>query len=189
MTNLNKVQGVRTLAIPQGDPCSEHRGLLVLSSVPPGTATRWRPPYLYSNDQSKQSSGGYILGNSPGRPLLRTKKGSCSEQGPNPKGYANETPLLLFKCLIYITIGGFRHRQVPREFPARIRPRVFSRQPPPGKIHPNGPDILIQRTDLHKSAPFQVPREYFFFRMQIGIRFHFPPLSAQHSSTLKLHLK
>ena len=72
---------------------------------------------------------------SPGRPLLRTKKGPCSEQGPNPKGYANETPLLLFKCLIYITIAGFRHRQVPREFPAQIRPSVFRMQPPPGKIH------------------------------------------------------
>ena len=75
------------------------------------------------------------MSQSPGRPLLRTKKGSCSEQGPNPKGYANETPLLLFKCLIYITIGGFRHRQVPREFPAQISPRVSSTQPPPGKIH------------------------------------------------------
>ena len=31
--------------------------------------------------------------------------------------------------------------------------------------------------------------EYFFFRMQIGIRFHFTPLSAQHPSTLKLHLE
>ena len=72
---------------------------------------------------------------SPGRPLLRTKKGPCSEQGLNPKGYANETPLLLFKCLIYITIAGFRHRQVPREFPAQIRPIVFRMQPPPGKIH------------------------------------------------------
>ena len=128
-------------------------------------------------------------GNSPGKALLRTKKGSCSEQGPNPKGYANETPLLLFKYLIYITIGGFRHRQVPREFPAQIRPSVCSTQPPPGKIPPNGPDILIQQNHLHKSAPFSVPREYFFFRMQIGIQFHFPPLSAQHSSTLKLHLE
>ena len=189
MTNLNKVQWVRTLAIPQGDPCSEHRGLLVLSSVPPGTATRSRPPYLHSTDQSKQSSVGKDSGNSPGRPLLRTKKGCCSEQGPNPKGYANETSLLLFKCLIYITIAGFRHRQVPREFPAQIRPSVSSTQPPPTKRPRHRPHILIQRTDLHKSAPFSVPREYFFFRMQIGIQFHFPPLSAQHSSTLKLHLE
>ena len=126
---------------------------------------------------------------SPGKPLLRTKKESCSEKGLNPEGYANETPLLLFKCLIYITIGGFRHRQVPREFPAQIRPGVSETEPPPGKIPPNGPDILIQHTDLHKSAPFWVPREYFFFRMQIGIQFHFPPLSAQSSSTLKLHLE
>ena len=127
--------------------------------------------------------------NSPGRLLLRTTKGSCSEQGPNPKGYANETPLLLFKCLIYITIGGFRHRQVPREFPAQIRPSVSSTQPPPGKIPRHRPHILIQHPDLHKSAPFLVPREYFFFRMQIGIQFHFPPLGAQRSSTLKLHLE
>ena len=62
---------------------------------------------------------------SPGKPLLRTKKGSCSEQGPNPEGYANETPLLLFKCLIYITIGVFRHRQVPREFPAQNKKGVL----------------------------------------------------------------
>ena len=130
-----------------------------------------------------------MIPRSPGRPLLRTKKGPCSEQGLNPKGYANETPLLLFKCLIYITIAGFRHRQVPREFPAQIRPSVSSTQPPPEKIPPNRPYILIQRTDLHKSAPFSVPREYFFFRMQIGIQFHFPPLSAQRSSTLKLHLE
>ena len=86
-------------------------------------------------DQSKQSSGGEDFGNSPGRPLLRTTRLGLSEQGPNPKGYANETPLLLFKCLIYIAIGGFRHRQVPREFPAQIRPRVSFTQPPPGKIH------------------------------------------------------
>ena len=41
------------------------------------------------------------------------------------------------------------------------------------------PIFLFSRLDLHKSAPFSVPREYFFFRMQIGIQFHFPPLSAQ----------
>ena len=130
-----------------------------------------------------------MIPRSPGRPLLRTKTGSSSEQGPNPKGYANETPLLLFKCLIYITIGGFRHRQVPREFPAQIRPSVSSTQPPPGKTPRHGPDILIQQAHLHKSAPFQVPRDYFFFRVQIGIQFHFPPLSAHGSSTLKLYLE
>ena len=148
-----------------------------------------RPPYLYSDDQSKQSSWGEDFANSPGKALLRTTRLGLSEQGPNPKGYANETPLLLFKCLIYITIGGFRHRQVPREFPAQIRPSVFSTQLPPGKIPRHRPDILIQQAHLHKSAPFSVPREYFFFRMQIGIQFHFPPLSAQPSSTLKLHLE
>ena len=178
MTNLNKVHGVRTLAIPQGEPCSEHRGLLVLSSVPPGTATRSKPPYLHSTDQSKQSSVGKDSGNSPGRPLLRTKKGSCSEQGPNPKGYANETPLLLFKCLIYITIGGFRHRQVPREFPAQIRPSVFRMQPPPGKIPPNRPDILIQHTDLHKSAPFSSPKGILFFPDANRDPISFPPLEC-----------
>ena len=71
---------------------------------------------------------------SPGRPLLRTTRMSLSEQGPNPKGYANETPLLLFKWIIYITIEGFRHRQVPREFPAQIRPGLSCTQSPPGKI-------------------------------------------------------
>ena len=126
---------------------------------------------------------------SPGRPLLRTTSPGLSEQGLNPKGYANETPLLLFKCLIYITIEGFRHRQVPREIPAQIRPGFPSTQPPPGKIRRNGPDILIQQTHLHKSAPLKVPREYFFFQVQIGYQFYFPPLSAQHSSTLKLHLE
>ena len=130
-----------------------------------------------------------MIPRSPGRPLLRTKKGPCSEQGLNPKGYANETPLLLFKCLIYITIAGFRHRQVPREFPAQIRPGFFRMQPPPETIPRHRPDILIQQAHLHKSAPFSVPREYFFFRMQIGIQFHFPPLSAHGSSTLKLHLE
>ena len=68
-------------------------------------------------------------------------------------------------------------------------PGLFCTEPPPEKIPSNRPHILIQHTDLHKSAPFLLPREYFFFRMQIGIRFHFPPLSAQPSSTLKLHLE
>ena len=71
---------------------------------------------------------------SPGKALLRTTRMGLSEQRLNPKGYANETPLLLFKCLIYITIEGFRHRQVPREIPAQIRPGLSCTQPPPGKI-------------------------------------------------------
>ena len=125
-----KIGGSRDPPVPRETPAQNIGGLLVLSSVPPGTATRWRPPYLYLNDQSKQSSEAKDFGNSPGRALLRTTRLGLSEQGPNPKGYANETPLLLFKCLIYITIGGFRHRQVPREFPAQIRPSVFSTQPP-----------------------------------------------------------
>ena len=103
---------------------------LVLSSVPPGTATRSRPPYLFSTDQSKQSSRGKDFGNSPGKPLLRTTRPGLSEHGLNPKGYANKTPLLLFKGLIYITIVGFRHRQVPREFPAQIRLGFSCTQPP-----------------------------------------------------------
>ena len=130
-----KIEGSRDPPVPRESPAQNNEGLLVLSSVPPGTATRWRPPYLHLTDQSKQSSGGDDSGNSPGRALLRTTRLGLSEQGPNPKGYANETPLLLFKCLIYITIGGFRHRQVPREFPAQIRPSVCSTEPPPGKIH------------------------------------------------------
>ena len=126
---------------------------------------------------------------SPGRPWLRTTRPGLSEQGPNPEGYANETPLLLFKYLIYITIEGFRHRQLPREFSAQIRRGFCCTHSPPGKIRRNGPDILNQQTRLHKNAPFKVPREYFFFQVQIGIRFHFPPLSVQNSSTLKLHLE
>ena len=59
---------------------------------------------------------------------------ACSEQGPNPKGYANQIPLLLFKCQIYTTIEGFRHRQVPREFPAQITPGFSPTQPPPAKM-------------------------------------------------------
>ena len=35
MTNLNKVHGVRTLAIPQGDPCSEQRTLCCSEQRPP----------------------------------------------------------------------------------------------------------------------------------------------------------
>ena len=35
MTNLNKVQGVRTLAIPQEDPCSEQRGSACSEQSPP----------------------------------------------------------------------------------------------------------------------------------------------------------
>ena len=184
-----KIGGSRDPPVPRETPAQNNEGLLVLSSVPPGTAIMSRPPYFYSVDQSKQSSWGEDFGNSPGKALLRTTRLGLSEQGPNPKGYANETPLLLFKCLIYITIGAFRHRQIPREFPAQIRPGFFKMQPPPEKIPRNGPHILIEHTDLHKSAPFSVPREYFFFRMQIGIQFHFPPLSAQRSSTLKLHLE
>ena len=130
-----KIGGSRDPPVPRETPAQNIGGLLVLSSVPPGTATRWRPPYLHSRDQSKQSSGGKDSGNSPRRPLLRTTRLGLSEQGPNPKAYANQTPLLLFKCLIYITIGGFRHRQVPREFPAQIRPSNSSTQPPPGKIN------------------------------------------------------
>ena len=130
-----KIEGSRDPPVPRETPAQNNEGHLVLSSVPPGIATGWRPPYLYLNDQSKQSSVGKDSGNSPGRPLLRTTRLGLSEQGPNPKGYANETPLLLFKCLIYITIGGFRHRQVPREFPAQIRPGFFKMQPPPGKIN------------------------------------------------------
>ena len=154
-----KIGGSRDPQFPRESPAQNNQGQLVLSSVPPGTPTRWRPPYLYLTDQSKQSSGGEHCGNSPGRPLLRTTTPGLSEQGLNPEGYANESPLLLFKCLIYITIEGFRHRQVPREIPAQIRPGFPLTQPPPGKIRRNGPDILIQQTHLHRSAPLKVPRE------------------------------
>ena len=130
-----KIGGSRDPPVPRETPAQNIGGLLVLSSVPPGTAFMSRPPYLYSVDQSKQSSWGEDFGNSPGKALLRTTRLGLSEQGPNPRGYANETPLLLFKCLIYITIGGFRHGQVPREFPAQISPGFLGTEPPPGKIH------------------------------------------------------
>ena len=71
-----KIEGSRDPPVPRETPAQNIGGLLVLSSVPPGTATRWRPPYLYLDDQSKQSSGGKGFGNSPGRPLLRTS-GVC----------------------------------------------------------------------------------------------------------------
>ena len=67
-----KIEGSRDPPVPRETPAQNIEGLLVLSSVPPGTATSRRPPYLYSNDQSKQSSGGEDFSNSPGRPLLRT---------------------------------------------------------------------------------------------------------------------
>ena len=67
-----KIEGSRDPPVPRESPAQNIGGLLVLSSVPPGTATGRRPPYLYLDDQSKQSSGGDILANSQGRPLLRT---------------------------------------------------------------------------------------------------------------------
>ena len=39
-----KIGGSRDPSGPQGDPCSEQRGLLVLSSVPPGQLRRGDPP-------------------------------------------------------------------------------------------------------------------------------------------------
>ena len=92
-----KIGGSRDPPVPRETPAQNIGGLLVLSSVPPGTATRWRPPYLYSKDQSKQSSGGKDSGNSPGRPLLRTSGSACSEQRPPRDSYQVETPLSLFK--------------------------------------------------------------------------------------------
>ena len=35
MTKVNKVQGVRALGIPQGDPCLEHRGSACSEQRPP----------------------------------------------------------------------------------------------------------------------------------------------------------
>ena len=69
-----KIGGSRDPPVPRETPAQNMGGLLVLSSVPPGTATRSRPPYLYLNDQSKQSSGGKDFGNSPGKALLRTTR-------------------------------------------------------------------------------------------------------------------
>ena len=69
-----KIGGSRDPQFPRETPAQNIEGRLVLSRVPPGTATRWRPPYLYSNNQSKQSSGGKDFGNSPGKALLRTTR-------------------------------------------------------------------------------------------------------------------
>ena len=91
-----KIEGSRDPLIPRESPAQNIGGLLVLSSVPPGTATSSRPPYLYLDDQSKQSSGGKDFGNSPGRPLLRTSGSACSEQHPPRDSYQVETPLSLF---------------------------------------------------------------------------------------------
>ena len=91
-----KIEGSRDPPVPRETPAQNIGGVLVLSSVPPGTANKWRPPYLYSNDQSKQSSGGKDFGNSPGRPLLRTSGSACSEQRPPRNRYQVETPLSSF---------------------------------------------------------------------------------------------
>ena len=42
-----KIEGSRDPPVPRETPAQNNEGLLVLSSVPPGTATRSRPPYLY----------------------------------------------------------------------------------------------------------------------------------------------
>ena len=69
-----KIGGSRDPIVPREIPAQNNEGQVVLSSVPPGTATTWRPPYLHWTDQSKQSSGGNDLGNSPGKARLRTTK-------------------------------------------------------------------------------------------------------------------
>ena len=116
-----------------------------------------------------------MIPRSPGRPLLRTKKGPCSEQGLNPKGYANETPLLLFKCLIYITIAGFRHRQVPREFPAQIRPSVLGCSPPRERYPEMDPIFLFSRLICIKAHHFQSQGNTFFSGCKSGSNFISPP--------------
>ena len=47
-----KIGGSRDPPVPRETPAQNIGGLLVLSSVPPGTDTTWRPPYLYLDDQS-----------------------------------------------------------------------------------------------------------------------------------------
>ena len=91
-----KIEESRDPPVPKESPAQNNKGLLVLSSVPPGTATTSRPPYLYSVDQSKQSSVGKDSGNSPGRPLLRTSGSACSEQRPPRDRYLVKTPLSSF---------------------------------------------------------------------------------------------
>ena len=71
-----KIEGSRDPPVPRESPAQNIGGLLVLSSVPPGTASKWKPPYLHSIDQSKQCSVGKDSGNSPGSSLLRTS-GVC----------------------------------------------------------------------------------------------------------------
>ena len=39
-----KIGGSRDPPVPRETPAQNNEGLLVLSSVPPGTATKWRPP-------------------------------------------------------------------------------------------------------------------------------------------------
>ena len=115
---------------PQGK-CSEHRAPSFCMS---GLSEQGLPLDIYHSPNFRGSDSIRRSGGSRDPPVPRespaqNNEGSaCSEQGPNPKGYANETPLmrpLLFKCLIYITIGGFRHRQVPREFPAQNKKGVL----------------------------------------------------------------
>ena len=48
-----KIGGSRDPPVPRESPAQNIGGLLVLSSVPPGTATRWRPPYLHCKQSSR----------------------------------------------------------------------------------------------------------------------------------------
>ena len=83
-----KIGGSRDPPVPRESPAQNIGGLLVLSSVPPGTAIMLRPPYLYSVDQSKQSSWGEDFGNSPGRPLTPAQNNQTGliRAGPKPQG-------------------------------------------------------------------------------------------------------
>ena len=91
-----KIGGSRDPPVPRESPAQNNEGLLVLSSVPPGTATRWRPPYLYLTDQSKQSSGGKDIWQFPRESPAQNNEGLCSEQRPPRDSYQVETPLSSF---------------------------------------------------------------------------------------------
>ena len=47
-----KIGGSVDPIVPREIPAQNNEGQLVLSRVPPGTATAWRPPHLHSTDQS-----------------------------------------------------------------------------------------------------------------------------------------
>ena len=83
MTNLNKVQGVRTANSP-GNPSQNNEGLLV-HRVPPR-----------ANVETPLSLTNLRLWQFP-KPCSEHRGSACSEQRPPRDSYQVETPLSLFK--------------------------------------------------------------------------------------------